>query len=254
MNSKDEVSNKEEFNKIYQILAEQNKTITELRNENKELKNENAKKEEAIYELRKESDKKDEAKAALTKKNDELTHSLERFSPHSSPAIVRVNPTVNAAFVDEKNRSKPEDCLKGFKDTVAWGFPCREPKRRIEDLKEAASKGQLEVLIKILSENEYLDINRRGAPDSLCVSVFTGFKDKTALILAAQYGHLDCVKFLVQKGANINYYDRLNFTALDYAKENGYKDVVDYLHENRGMRGQEVMQCVESQIGHLKFN
>jgi ankyrin repeat protein len=47
--------------------------------------------------------------------------------------------------------------------------------------------------------------------------------------LAATQGHLDCVKFLVEKGAYIDHPDRLKRTPLIYAVKNGQLTVASYL-------------------------
>jgi ankyrin repeat protein len=55
------------------------------------------------------------------------------------------------------------------------------------------------------------------------------------LLMAAQYGHLDMVKILVEHRANVKYVykgdDDTNpgETALSYAEKGGHKDVADYL-------------------------
>lgn len=50
----------------------------------------------------------------------------------------------------------------------------------------------------------------------------------SALILAASYGHLDMVKYLVSVGADLNIY-KDDDNALAYARENDHQEVVDYL-------------------------
>ena len=52
--------------------------------------------------------------------------------------------------------------------------------------------------------------------------------DDEALRLASHYGHLEVVKYLVEKGANIRARDDY---ALKYARRNGHVDVVKYLEE-----------------------
>ena len=53
----------------------------------------------------------------------------------------------------------------------------------------------------------------------------------TALHVAAQYGRLDMVRYLVKKGASFSARDNHGGTALHYAAE-GHLDVVRYLVEN----------------------
>jgi len=47
--------------------------------------------------------------------------------------------------------------------------------------------------------------------------------------LSARFGRLDCVKLLVQQGANVTLKGEQHKTALDWAKEEGKHDVAKYL-------------------------
>jgi hypothetical protein len=124
----------------------------------------------------------------------------------------------NMYELDKRAAGKPWRPGSGFVDTVTYFFPCRDKKREIESLKEAASHGNVSRLLVILNKksNEYMDVNGRGMPDSIC-SLIGGREDKTALILAAKNGHVDCVKILLRHDAQINFVDRDDMTALDYA-------------------------------------
>lgn len=51
----------------------------------------------------------------------------------------------------------------------------------------------------------------------------------TPLMEAAQEGHFDLVKFLLDYGANVNAVTQTNDTALTYACENGHTDVAELL-------------------------
>ena len=70
-------------------------------------------------------------------------------------------------------------------------------------------------------------------------------KDKdgeTALILSAQEGHLDCVKFLLQKGACIHARDNNGDTALILSAQEGHLDCVKFLLQqgaNVTLKGQQ---------------
>ena len=52
---------------------------------------------------------------------------------------------------------------------------------------------------------------------------------RTALHLAAAEGQYDMVKYLVQKGANVNVKDRWNNTPIVDAKTKNHQNVVDFL-------------------------
>eukprot|EP00026_Physarum_polycephalum_P011596 Phypoly_transcript_11831.p1 GENE.Phypoly_transcript_11831~~Phypoly_transcript_11831.p1 ORF type:complete len:249 (+),score=33.50 Phypoly_transcript_11831:333-1079(+) len=51
----------------------------------------------------------------------------------------------------------------------------------------------------------------------------------TPIHYAARSGHLDVVKFLVDRGADINARDIENWTALHYSCNNGHVEIVEYL-------------------------
>ncbi len=61
---------------------------------------------------------------------------------------------------------------------------------------------------------------------------FLNIKDgDTALVLASITGHLEVVKYLVSKGANVNTKDTSLKTPLEIAKEKGHLEVVRVLRE-----------------------
>lgn len=49
---------------------------------------------------------------------------------------------------------------------------------------------------------------------------------KTALIIASQFGHIDTIRILLSKGANINKQDNDGLSPLQHACQNGYTDIV----------------------------
>ena len=68
----------------------------------------------------------------------------------------------------------------------------------------AAYKGETEILTVLLAKGA-----NKEATDN------AGW---TPLILAARYNHKDCVKVLLQYGANVNAKNKYGQTARDYAK------------------------------------
>lgn len=72
-----------------------------------------------------------------------------------------------------------------------------------------------------------------------------GTEHTTALMYAAQNGHLDTVKFLILAGANPDVKDREGKTALELAGENRHDDVVDYLKSITLLR-QPVSSVIQS--------
>lgn len=152
----------------------------------------------------------------------------------------------NMYELDKRAAGKPWRPGSGFVDTVTYFFPCRDKKREIESLKEAASDGNVSRLLVILNKksNEYMDVNGRGMPDSIC-SLIGGREDKTALILAAKNGHVDCVKILLRHDAQINFVDRDDMTALDYATKNKDTNMISFLKKNGARTGKDILFCLE---------
>jgi regulator of replication initiation timing len=152
----------------------------------------------------------------------------------------------NVYDLDKRASGKPWRPVNGFVDTLTYFFPCRDKKREIEELKSAASDGNVSRLLVILNKksNQYMDVNGRGMPDSIC-SLLDGREDKTALILAAKNGHVDCVRILLRYGAEINFVDRDEMTALDYATKNQDKDMINFLKRHSARTGKDILFCLE---------
>jgi hypothetical protein len=166
----------------------------------------------------------------------------------------------NVYELDRRATGKPWRPGSGFVDTVTYFFPCRDKKREIESLKEAASDGNVSRLLVILNKkgNQYMDVNGRGMPDSIC-SLIDGREDKTALILAAKNGHVDCVKILLGRDAQINFVDREEMTALDYATKNKDETMIKFLKSHGARTGKDVLFCLDRSINpvfmpRLQFN
>jgi hypothetical protein len=166
----------------------------------------------------------------------------------------------NVYELDRRATGKPWRPGSGFVDTVTYFFPCRDKKREIESLKEAASDGNVSRLLVILNKksNEYMDVNGRGMPDSIC-SLIDGREDKTALILAAKNGHVDCVRILLRRDAQINFVDREEMTALDYATKNKDANMIKFLKSHGARTGKDILFCLERSsdpvsMPRLQFN
>lgn len=54
-------------------------------------------------------------------------------------------------------------------------------------------------------------------------------ENNTALILASKFGYDEIVKILIENGADINIKNNDGKTALDYAEENDYKNIIELL-------------------------
>lgn len=87
-------------------------------------------------------------------------------------------------------------------------------------------KGQSDDFIEAAKIGDIRKIN------SLLSNVDINYKDSggdTALILASMNGHIDIVKILIEKGANIKDTNIVGETALMLASMNGHKDIVELL-------------------------
>jgi glutaminase len=62
---------------------------------------------------------------------------------------------------------------------------------------------------------------------------FRDYDSRTALHLAAAYGHFKVVKYLVNHGAVVTIKDRFGNTPIDEAKNNGYEEIHEFLIENQ---------------------
>lgn len=195
--------------------TEKNKRIDHLENENQILKTINKVLNEKIDEQQKEIEEK------------EAVHPIELKNWKKPPEF------------DANITGIPRDLFLGFKHTMLSNsfFP-RESKE--ETLRRYADEGDYKRL-KSLLESDPSIINGRGKPDSL-VSAVSEWIDNTALILAAKKGHFRCVELLLQHGANPNYLNRLNLTALDYAQVGFFKKASDILREYGAVNGVDLIE------------
>merc|ERR1712004_578899 len=152
---------------------------------------------------------------------------------------------------------------QGHLDVVKFLTARIEDKNPADDdgytcLHGASEKGQLNIFKYYKEELNYTDINPGQVSDEeklngrtplhwaaqhghfeLAKYIIEGLDNKnpsdangaTPLHLAAQFGHLDVVKYLVGlvPEAEVNVKDSNNLTPLDHAKENGHDDVVNFL-------------------------
>mgnify|MGYP001191196328 CR=1 FL=1 len=100
----------------------------------------------------------------------------------------------------------------------------------------AAARGHKEVCELLLKKNDTLDPNsiEEMSDGIVTYSFLIGEEplEKTVLIHAAENGHEDVCKLLLENGGKANTKDKSGRTALIYAAENGHEDVCKLLLEN----------------------
>lgn len=154
----------------------------------------------------------------------------------------------NVPLIDDKWMGQKHSPLTGMRDTFSIFTPSSvlTKEKRENQLRKMAFDGNLSGIQRLFQRDNSI-VNGRGMPDSIC-SRTSEFFDKTALMLAAKEGHIDCVKFLLANGAEINYLDRDSFTALDYAQQNHHKEICDFLKKNYAVSGVDVLDIVKNQV------
>lgn len=85
-----------------------------------------------------------------------------------------------------------------------------------------------------------------------CVLDVRDVNGSTVLALASSSGHLECVKCLVQHGANPNVMDAEGRTALDHAKIGCHGDVIEYLQSSGGVTQYRLVGMVMKSINDIK--
>ena len=161
---------------------------------------------------------------------------------------VELKPWKEYRILPADAKGRPRDTYLGFKHTVFDAYFPREKKEN--EVRICAYEGNNERLTRLLNQDNSL-ANGRGMPDSLGSTV-KSWQDKTPLMLASQEGHVNCVQTLLEHGANPNYLDRDNLTALDYAQQRWNKRIANILRENDAMNGIDLIDKVhdfqESQL------
>jgi hypothetical protein len=223
----------DELSKQNLVLAKKDGIIDELSQQNKELVSQNKVLIKVVTDLMQEVKRLGgnvglsiERNNALINQNQELKDRIAVLYPHNPSNID------SAAAVGQKWNG-----LTGFRDTLS----CMTPnsvltRKKVENaLRKDAYDGNVTKLQTRLERDNTI-VNGRGMPDALC-SIARGFQDKTALMLASQKGHIECMQLLIASDADINALDRDNFTALDYAQQNKHKAAVDLLTNNSAING-----------------
>jgi ammonium transporter Rh len=131
-------------------------------------------------------------------------------SGEAYPAAVEMSPPEKSVFV----LSKPKESASAV---------------LVSQLLDAASRGNTHLIDSLLQNHQGENLHASSAD----------YDKRTALHLAASEGLLDCVKFLVEKKADINTKDRWNGTPLDDAVRQRHDAVVEYLVANGAVPGDD---------------
>lgn len=83
----------------------------------------------------------------------------------------------------------------------------------------AMRTGKLEILKAVMDAWKDLDINMLDEAEG----------HSTALIIALSLGHIECARFLIQRGANPKIVSNKKDSALHYAAKRGYSDVIEVI-------------------------
>lgn len=100
-----------------------------------------------------------------------------------------------------------------FLTVLVWANPA-------DDLEPALMRGELQPIVRAVNANPGLiKVKMTGST----------YSDDILLSRAAFWGHLDIVKFLVEKGSDVNHHGFVKSTPLEQAAFMGHPDVVKYL-------------------------
>lgn len=118
-------------------------------------------------------------------------------------------------------------------------------------LMKASLNGQLEAVVKLLEKGADVNLLDQGGYSAMMLAASNNFYEVvelliqhgalvnqvehthgwTALLWAARLGHIESVKVLLQHNADITILDDQNKTALDYAREKGFDQLVALLQK-----------------------
>ena len=94
---------------------------------------------------------------------------------------------------------------------------------------------------------EVLEAARNGRLDHVIILSNQGARDNNTITIAAANGHLNVLKYVVEKGAYIHFNEE---AGLRYASKNGYLDVVKYLVE----KGADIHAMWDFSLRHASDN
>jgi predicted nucleic acid-binding Zn-ribbon protein len=138
-------------------------------------------------------------------------------------------PPLHYTMNTKHSPSREYNIVTGIRDTFSICMPVNSIsiERKEEEIRRCAYTNDIDGLRRALEDNKNL-VNGRGMPDSF-YSFSNKLNDKTALMLAAQEGHIECVKLLLKSDSNPNLWDRNKYTALDYAQQNRHAEIENIL-------------------------
>jgi uncharacterized protein len=118
-------------------------------------------------------------------------------------------------------------------------------------LMKAALNGQYEAVVRLLEKGAEVDLVDKGGYSAMMLASSNNFSEIvelliqhgaevnhieyshhwSALLWASKLGHLETVKVLLKHQADISLADDQNKTALDYARQNGFQQIVALLEK-----------------------
>jgi cell division protein FtsB len=250
----------EEFKKQSQKMEELIQRVCILEAENKSLKQENENLRKENEDLRKEITILQKANENLER---EVIHHKRKINTlkqentilkiisvkgdgssnddeNSSQMPIPVKPQLKINEENKLEMSLP--IITPLTNMMFYYYPCRDKGRNENNLKMAAYEGNIDQIRRILDrhktdDSKKVDIDGRGIEGSLC-GWAKGLEYKTPLMIACERGHLETVKFLVKRNANmyLTTYDKK--TAFDYAFKNNHDHICNFL-KLQGVRAQE---------------
>ena len=236
------------------------KDIQEIKKENQELKQSNIELRNELVRVNRRLDESEERNRNLVLDNQRLMNaqipSLRIVNQHNKR--VRRDEVYgsdnedgmqNVPLMDKDSESLKWNPAIGLRDTFSIFTPrsVLTQQKQENELRRAAYNGDIDRLRLMLVRNKSI-INGRGMPDSLC-SLVSSFKDKTALMIASEKGHVECVRELLKNGASVNLWDRDEKTALSYAAERNHREVYKLLTEYNALQAVEIPELNKEDEG-----
>ena len=130
-----------------------------------------------------------------------------------------------------------KSCLFGNYDGVKWFIEKKNISKniKIEKTDKANNFCKDDTLIHVACANGHLEIVKYLIEKQDVDIEIKGFNERTPLHCACENGHLPIIEYLISKGANINSLDKHSNSILHYASSKGHLPIVKYLVEKQNI-------------------